>query len=89
MISDTAHDFEEPLDLSGLCGRTFDAFWQDDGYWHSSVALRTIDGGSIIFTTVEHSAGHWFEVFPIQFAVETSPRVDSIGAAGTDDDHLR
>ncbi len=66
-------EFAEPLDLSKLCGRTLETRSQDDGYWHESVAFQTADGGSIIFTTTEHVAGHWFEVFPIQYAIEASP----------------
>lgn len=73
MTMNTIPEFAEPLDLSGLLGRTVDAYSQGDGYWHASVALRAGDGAAIVFTTAEHSAGHWFEVFPIRCVLERLP----------------
>ena len=76
----TIPEFAEPLDLSRLCGRTVDAYLQDDGYWHASVTLHAGDGASIVFTAAEHSAGHWFEVFPIQYVERPSPVEGSMKA---------
>lgn len=67
----TGREFAEPLQLDEILRRTLIGFKQDDGYWHTSVALQTDGEDCIVFTTVEHSAGHWFEVFPVRF--ERSP----------------
>jgi len=67
-------EFAEPLEIASPCGHTFDAFEQAESYWHASVALHSVDGTAVVFTTVEHLAGHWFDVFPIQFSAEPAPR---------------
>lgn len=58
-------EFEAELDLAPLLGVTIDAYAQDEGYWHLSVALRLVEGEPFVFRTEERSAGSRFDVFPI------------------------
>lgn len=58
-------EFKADLDLAHLPGATVDAYAQDDGYWHMSVALRIAEDMSFVFRTEERAAGARFEVFPI------------------------
>jgi hypothetical protein len=67
-------EFCADLQLESLEGAAIDAYAQDEGYWHLFVALRLVGGQSVVFTTEEHSAGHWFEVFPIR--LHTDERVE-------------
>lgn len=61
-----------PSDFQALVGRTVDAVFQDDGYWHLIVELRCTDGYSIVFQTEDVGVAKYFEVFPIKVRVEPS-----------------
>ncbi len=41
-------------DFSALVGKCVDAYFHADGYWRFFVALRTEDGGTIVFSTEAH-----------------------------------
>jgi hypothetical protein len=57
-------------EFKAVVGRTVDAVFQDDGYWHLIVALRCTDGESIVFNTEDVYIAKYFEVFPIKVKVE-------------------
>ena len=57
-------------ELEALVGRTVDAVFQDEGYWHLFVALRCTDGQSIVFNTEDVGIAKYFEVFPVKLKLE-------------------
>ncbi|ROR25180.1 hypothetical protein EC845_1220 [Comamonas sp. BIGb0124] len=61
-------EYAEDFRSDQLPGLTVVGFAQE----YASVSLLTPGTGVIVFAAVEHSAGHWFEVFPIQASVQSS-----------------
>lgn len=57
-------------ELEVLAGRTVDAVFQDDGYWHLFIAFRCTDGKSIVFCTEDVGIARYFEVFPVKVTIE-------------------
>ena len=57
-----------------LVGRTVDAIFQDLGYWHLFVALRCLDGQTIVFNTEDVGVATYFEVFPIKVSLEATEK---------------
>jgi hypothetical protein len=58
------------IEYQSLVGRIVEAVYQDAGYWHLFVALRCIDGQTMIFNTEDVGIAKYFEVFPIKIGLE-------------------
>ena len=68
-------EYAEDFECDQLIGLTVIGLAQE----YASVSLQTTGERWVVFATEEHVAGHWFEVFPIKFSLQ-SQRPDGIQA---------
>lgn len=59
-------------DVSALIGKRVDAYFHDDGYWHTVMVLRAEGEQSLAFSTEDRGLAKYFEVFPLKFAIDAT-----------------